>query len=436
MKSKKVIFILFVALCVVTKIYFITKNNPDLRFNADDQRNYTIAQNYVLGKGYGIYNPMVHRYRLSAFHTSSTIFLYQFLIKRQVPQKAIVFVFYILSTILYVLAILYFYRILSLLNISRALIYSATAVFALYPSVLYAMGSIYHFDNLVMPLHVINFYFLLQWVKKRTLTLPVGIFLISSIVFCCFFRSQVLPLYFISGCLLLFIYIKDMGKTKRAGNTILYFLIALPLSICIAFIPVLIKNKKMFGAYIISKQTGFELLDGHNGLNGGNWEILTPGDPLDKYVHEKIPAVETLDEYAESKARKKLALDWIRNNPGKEIIYIFKKVARYFLPRNAPVVTKPVFKYHPITCLVHFLFLTTIIVCLFKDRTFLFSREMLLLLIPVATTILLSVVFFFNFKLRYNAEPFMIIIAGYGMDRYLKFRANNHTTIDNPLPVG
>jgi len=420
MKNKKLFFILLLALCLPLKIYFIVKNNPDLKFLADDQRNYTIAQNHALGKGYGIYNPMVHRYELSAFHTSSTIFLYEFLIKHQVSQRTIVFVFYILSTILYLFGIFYLYRVLTLLELSTWMVYAFTAVFALYPSVLNAMGSTYRVDPLVMPLHVINFYYLLQWVKNRTLIVRTCIFLTISITFCCFFRTQTIPIYFFTGCFLLFLYIKDRRTTKPVNNTILYFLATLVLTISIAFIPVLIKNKKMFGAYIISTQTGFELLHGHNPINNGNWEISSPGDPLDKYVHEKIPDIEKLDEYAESKARAQLAKEWIRENPGKELYYIVEKLARYFVPRNDITPTKPLFKYHPATGCIHLLFLATIIVSLFKDRRFLFSREMGLLLIPVAASLLLTVVFFFNFKIRYNAEPFMIIIAAYGVNRYLK----------------
>src|ERR1044072_3765215 len=99
MNVRKITCIVFMVSCVLMKIYFIAKDNPELKFNPDDQRNYEIAQNYLSGKGYGIYDEMVHRYRLSAFHTSSTVFLYQFLIEKHVPQKSIVITFYILSTL-------------------------------------------------------------------------------------------------------------------------------------------------------------------------------------------------------------------------------------------------------------------------------------------------------------------------------------------------
>lgn len=421
MKDRKIIFILFVAFCVLLRIYFIAKDNPQLLFNTDDQRNYDIAQNYVLGKGYGIYDPMVHRYRLSAFHTSSTIFLYQFLIKQQISQQSFVIVFYILSTLFYILSVLYFYRLLNLLGISRALVYAATIVFALYPSVTYTMGPKPHFDNLVMPLHVINFYYLLHYVKGRLLKLPVYIFLLLSITFCCFFRSQVLLLYFITGGFLFFLYIKNRMKQQQPGNAMLYFLITLALSISIVFTPILIKNKQLFGAYIISTQAGFELLHGHNSVNKGNWTMSVPGNALDRYVHEKIPQVETLDEYTESKERGRLAKEWIRNNPGTEVKYMFKKMARYFMPENAlPLTIIPAFRYHPLNILVHLTFLTLLIISLVKNRQFLLSAETLLLLIPVIATLTLSVIFFFDFKLRYHAEPFMIIIAAFALDRYRK----------------
>jgi hypothetical protein len=222
---------------------------------------------------------------------------------------------------------------------------------------------------------------------------------------------------------LLFLYLKDLSKKQHTNNTVLYFLIALAVSIGVSYIPALEKNRKMFGAYAISTQTGFELLQGNNGMNNGNWEFPEPGDTLDKYVHERIPDVESLDEYSESKARGELAKSWIKEHPGREMINIVKKAVRYFVPRNAPTHIKQVFKYHPLTCLVHLIFLTTIIVCLVKDRRFLFSAEMVLLLIPVAATLLLVMIFFFTFKMRYYGDPFMIIIAAWGVNRYLKLRA-------------
>src|SRR5690349_16184128 len=94
MKNTRVIFTLFMALCLIAKVYFIVIDNPRLKFSDDDQRSYEIAQNYVSGKGYGIYDPMTHRYRLSAYHTSSTVFLYQFLIKNNISHKTIAIVFY------------------------------------------------------------------------------------------------------------------------------------------------------------------------------------------------------------------------------------------------------------------------------------------------------------------------------------------------------
>jgi hypothetical protein len=444
MKNTRVIFTLFMTLCLLTKVYFISIDNPGLKFSDDDQRNYDIAQNYVSGKGYGIYDPMTNRYRLSAYHTSSTVFLYQFLINNKVSHKTIAIVFYALSTILYLLAIAYVYRILTLLGVVPAIVYCATAVFAFYPSVLYAIGTMYHFDNLIMPLYIINTYYLLKWIKGRTLALPEYAFLIASITCCCFFRTQVLLLYFFTGCFLFTLYVSQSAKAsavrrqrlcrRRAGeedrirskqpnNALLYFLSILAVTVSIAYIPTLQKNKRLFGTYFISTQAGFELLNGHNGITGGNWRITTPGSALDRYVHEKIPGIDTLDEYAESKAREQLAREWIRQNPGMEAKYIFKKMARYFMPENGNAYRiKPVFKYHPLTILVHLIFLTGFITALLKDRKSLVTDTTILLLIPVGVTLLLSVVFFFDFKLRYYAEPCMIILAACMTNHFIKLK--------------
>jgi len=420
MNRAKIVFIIFGLLCLFLKIYFISISNPHLLFCYDEQRNYTIAANHAQGKGYGIYDEkMANHYRLSAFHTSSTVFLDQFLISAHIPQRTAVIVFYILSTTLYLLAVFYFYRILQTLAVPPAITYTATAIFALYPSVTYAVGPIYHYDNIVMPLHVINFYYLLQWIKRRPVTLTNKVLLLLSITLCCFLRSQVLVLYFLTGCLLLFIYLKNLVTTKHADLHIPIFLTGLAISIVLVYIPTLIKNKSMFNAYIISTQSGYEFLQGHNGFQKGNFKTPYPNTPLNLYVRSREPLIDSMDEYTESKVRSQLAWEWIKAHPGKECFYILKKTARYFMPENANLShIKSVFRYHPFNIFVHFVFIVSILLLLLKHRSVLYSQEVLLLGIPVIASILLSVIYFFDFRLRYHAEPFIIILAAYLATRY------------------
>ena len=87
----------------------------------------------------------------------------------------------------------------------------------------------------------------------------------------------------------------------------------------------------MFGHYIISTQVGFSLLEGHNPYARGSWssEGLT-----DKYAFMIMPKITEMNEYEGSQARKKIALNWIINNPLAEVILALRKTAIFFLPKN------------------------------------------------------------------------------------------------------
>lgn len=422
MKYFKGGIILFLILCISLKLYFIFGFTTHLHLNPDNERNYTIAQNYLAGKGYGLESGTVPHFRLSAYHTSSTVFLFQFLIKRQVSKDTIVLVFYIISTLLYLLAIWYLHLLLRELQVKPVLVYLSTAIFALYPSVMYAIGTTCDFDNLIVPLHVIYFYYLLQLVKGKVLKPGVLILLALGITLSCFLRSQVIPLYFLAGCYMLVLYYKR-NTCFRQKYTIPVFWALVALCLTTAFVPVLIKNKKMFNSYIISTQFGFEFLEGHNAYTRGNWQYTFPGTPLENYVHRRFPDIDSLDEYTDGKLRASLAWEWIRAHPALEVKYALKKVVRYFIPENQqPENIKALFRYHPLTILVHVVFLFSVGWTLFRDRSLLFSKEMLLLMIPVISTIMLTVIFYFDFRLRYHAEPFLIIISACLVNNFLSKR--------------
>jgi hypothetical protein len=189
----------------------------------------------------------------------------------------------------------------------------------------------------------------------------------------------------------------------------LYFFIAI-LGFASHF-PSLQKNKQLFGSYILSTQTGYEILQGHNPYAKGSWmgNWLLPSSELYHYSHKKIPDIETLNQYTEGLARKKVAFTWIKENPLDEIKLSFRKLLLFFLPRNfefLPFNQLP----NPINFIFYAGFMAFVIMSLLQKNKC-WNIEKTIILIPIIGAIGLTLVFFMGARWRYYAEPFMIIFA-------------------------
>jgi len=128
---------------------------------------------------------------------------------------------------------------------------------------------------------------------------------------------------------------------------------------------------------------------------------------LYEYVHHEVPNIDELNEWQDSQVRKQLALKWIKENPGKEVVLILRKLAIYFIPKNYESFSG--FSIiNPVNLLVHLFFICFLIMTVWKWTI---DKQSLLLLTPFAASILLSIVFFVGYRWRYYAEPFMILFA-------------------------
>ena len=80
--------------------------------------------------------------------------------------------------------------------------------------------------------------------------------------------------------------------------------------------PALYKNYQIFGKYTLSTQADYNFLLGHNEFARGSW-LGNSGfnTEWDKYIAGQIPGIENMNEYQEAQARKKLAVQWIKDNP-------------------------------------------------------------------------------------------------------------------------
>ena len=175
--------------------------------------------------------------------------------------------------------------------------------------------------------------------------------------------------------------------------------------------PSLQKNKQLFGSYILSTQTGYEILQGHNPYAKGSWmgNWLLPSSELYQYSHQNIPDLDSLNQYEEGLARKKVAFNWIKENPLDEIKLSFRKLLLFFLPRNfefLPFNQLP----NPINFIFYVGFLACVMMSFFYKNRF-WDIEKTIILIPILGAIALTLVFFMGARWRYYAEPFMIIFA-------------------------
>lgn len=364
--------------------------------NVDEERSFQIAENQVAGKGYVFFDTFVNQYVPTAFHPSTPVFIYEFLIRNNISKRDWVIFFNFLTAIVLGFSILYFYK-LARFFLDENYSVAATILYCIFPTSIYYVGSLFYYENIAVCLIVICSYILVKSLQQTISFLEMTIFVISAIVSISF-RNQTIA---VLGMMLLFYTAINLwNKRTRYIPLVLVTVVAM----IAVNIPNLLKNYEMFGAYILSNQTGYELLQGHNPHAKGGWnsDWRTPGDPLFVFAHENIPNLDMLNEYEESTARKDLALKFIRENPLAEVKLAFKKLALYFLPFNFD--TRMV--YNPINLLVYFSFIIILSVKFYKLN---FTGNDLLILAPVAGSILLTLVFFMGTRWRYYAESSMVI---------------------------
>jgi len=322
--------IIVILLALLLRLVLIHTYGNFNEMNPDEEKNYKIATNYLAGEGYTIDG------KATAFHGTFPVFVYRFIQKHNLSKEIWTGFIHYFSILVFVISIFAFFKLLKLIGVNQALTISATVIYAFYPSNVYYIGNFFLYEKLVLPLFVIVFYFFIRIINYQSkFSLPLIILLASAITISCLFRAQLIFIYFglflTGGTIYLY---KLKGKTNRVTFFSLYILTA-TLMIC-SHIPILIKNKEVFDAYILSTQVGFELMQGHNDLARGSWygNWQHPNSEYYKYSHDLIPNIDSLNEYEESEKRKEVALTWIKENPIKELELTARKLAIFFLPQN------------------------------------------------------------------------------------------------------
>ena len=405
-KNKQLIGLMIITLMFKLILLVVSSNSQSMNLgwggfqfmNPDEEGNFNIAINYLENNKYSING------RLTSFHGSFTVFVYKFLIENELSKYWYIIFYHVLSIIIFVISIPFFYNLSFKLSNHTIISMFSTILYCFYPSNLIFIGNIFTYEKFVLPLLIINFSLLFNLVKSNEYN--ILIFLIPlTLTLSCLLRAQVIIIYSVIFIFFIFYSVFYIKKHKlKIIFWVLTFIIVIVNSI--SHIPILIKNHNMFGSYILSTQLGFELMQGHNDLARGSWN---PGIHYDNYSREKIPNLANLNEHEISLERKIFAVNWLKNNPFKELELIIRKTAIFLLPRNYEA------GFNPINIFVHFCFLWGVALTVIRRK---FDSTSFLIVSPILGVYILSIIFFVGFRWRYYAEPFFILLALYQILEY------------------
>ena len=405
---------LIVATLIIKSALLLSYGNFE-SMNSDEERNYQIASNFIEGKGYTING------EITAWHGSATVVIYENIINYKVKKSAYIVFVHILSIFIFLVSILFFYKIIKMSGISDDVLSAiAVLIYCVYPSNLLYIGNLFLYEKITLPLLIIVFYFLLDMVRNRKTSNYAYIIVPIIVSASCLLRTSMILIYFIIFISFLFYSLTSSSAVNSFKKQLIIAILTAVLLIS-SHIPLFQKNYTMFGSYIISTQSGYELMQGHNDMARGSW--LGNHDvglySYNDYSKDVIKNIEGMDEYEEGVARGQYAINWIKSNPFKELELIARKLVIFMLPKNY------MGGYNVITILVHILFVISLILALAKRRI---DSMTLLFLSPIVGSLLLSLIFFVGYRWRYYAEPFFILILFYQLSAYFPIFSSTKKT--------
>jgi hypothetical protein len=286
----------------------------------------------------------------------------------------------------------------------QKLSYYASLSYALFPSVLYYVGTLFWYEQIVLSMLIIAVYYLLKIIKEN-ITYTETISMCMLVILSSLLRIQTIAIFI---PLLTFLFFYLLKKSQYQKSFICIFIVLIGFA---AHFPSLSKNKSIYGKYILSTQTGYEILQGHNPYAKGSWmgDWLLPSSALYQYSHQNIKDIAQLNQYEEGLARKNLAFSWIKENPFAEIKLIFRKMILFFLPRNFEFLPLNQF-LNPVNFIFYAGFIAYLFLTILKKMTP-WDFEKTMILLPILGSLALTLIFFMGARWRYYAEPFMIIFA-------------------------
>ncbi|TGE26554.1 hypothetical protein [Hymenobacter metallicola] len=398
---------LIILVLAVLKLVLQLSLNPGLEWNYDERRNGRIADNYLAGRGYVSLDPVRQQLRPDSFHASFPVFVYIGWQQAGLPKHYFTLLVYGLSVAAYILGILYLHRTLLFFGVSPPWAWAGALAWAVYPSAVYYIGAYMWYENLALPLLIWVVYKLLRQQSGRPQQRGETLLVAAAVTVSCLLRGYLLAVYGVLFAAWLALTLRQSKPLQLSAWRTALLTLALLVA---AHAPILLKNHRMFGAWTLSNQAGFELLQGHNSVTQGrfmfDWD--EPAGAFDQFVRAHIPRLDSLDQYQESRARAALAQQWVRAHPTAEARLWLRKTLLFFSPENF-IADAPRTGYNPVTASVHGAFLLAVLLTLVQYRGLYFRRADVLLLTPLLVVWLLSLVFFVGFRWRYFAEPALLL---------------------------
>jgi len=350
-KKSKLLTFLLVAKIIALILFHKGNLKSICLVNTDEMLIAEVAINYHKGLGYVSSQEISsnHKYNKTALRPSYPVFIHIALMsiyQKLCPNNEIklsvhhsYFVIYgliiqSLSLLLYAFSLRAFYGIADIYFKQEKLwTIAATLAYGFYPSILLYIGALSNYENIALSLVIITFYLFLKNLAQ-TLSFIDAVIIIFSVMVATSVRPQTLPIF---GFIIAFSLLHSFFTKSHFVNKL-----AIATSIAIALmainIPVLFKNKNLFGEYFLSTQAGFSFFEGHNPFARGSWCGdcgINPQRPVYQYVRNEIKNFNQLNEFERSNALQNLAWQWIKNNPFEELKLSLRKVAIYFLPYNS-----------------------------------------------------------------------------------------------------
>lgn len=407
------------------------KKNFAQNINVDEREMARTAWYYIEGKGFMADNsfgrPQFRKESVykSALRPKANIVLHiiglrmynmlsskKIVSAKKIPQSYFYYyglVLMLAKTIVFLLSVVYFFKLVQLFFDNLTLVRLATILYIIYPSnFLFIHGLLDILENIAVPLLVIGVYkliVLLSQREKMSFRGALGVaflFLFASLI-----RPHVLMIIFavILIYTLYWLLCRKRHQLSSVGLKVLGVMLAVTL---LGHVPIVVKNYQDFGKIFLSNQSGLELFQGHNEFARGSWQMAiwkTHSKEL-KPMFDSEPKLASYDEKQEMDFYQKQAINWVKANPAKELVLIARKTAIYFLPYNFNNL-----RVNVITLLTHLGLFGFVLFSLWKRWRNQNLVAYLIVLAPILGSYILSILFFVGYRWRFYAEPFMLILA-------------------------
>jgi len=385
----KTILIVFILIHILFSIFYFIKEGNTLRFY-DEFDYYKISSNLAEHGMFAKYasSPTAMRSPGYPFFLS---LIFRF-------SKSILLI-KIIQLILYYFSAFFIFKLAFKISQNRNISFIAGFLFLIYPPILFTTNTVYPqllYLFLFLGLILILFNKNLNWINLLIISIINGFLILINPIHLLFFPFMIY-----------LILLKKERLFSRIKKTVFFVLISF-----LVFFPWMNRNYKLFHNFALTSTGGINLLLGNNPNTTPNAGINVDITP---FIDSEI--IQDFNEMKKDNYYKKIALEFIKENPGYYLGLYFKKFLNYFNYRNqlATVSESSVFRV-TINAVSWFFILFFVIISVFnKDINI---RENLLLFLIFLQSCLFYSFFFTRIRFRIPYVPFLIIIVAQNLNYY------------------